>query len=363
MTREYGTGTVYQRKSDGRWIGSLPDGRGGRSRYVTGTSEEAVKSKLRALARSSTSDRRPRGERVETFMERWLEDAARHLRPRTLAGYRTIVSLHIVPAIGHIRLASLVPGDVSRMVDGIVASGLSAMTARHVHRCLTTALGVAVRWGLVERNVSALVRGPRIARAPRDGWTATEARRFIEASRGDPRWPLYVLALTTGMRQGELLALRWKDIDKAAGTLTVNATLRRIDSHRFAWDEPKTARSRRTIPLTRLGLEALRIAEQTSPSRWSVFARPDGRPLEASEVTRTFQALAVSLGFRQIRFHDLRHTAAQILLDAMGGDIRAVSATLGHSTIGTTVDIYGGMADEARDRAAKAMDRVMEGMG
>lgn len=363
MVRRYRSGTVYQRKSDGRWIGSIPDGHGGRARYVTGTSKADVEKRLSEAARSSTS--RPKGssETVGAFLERWLEDAARHLRPRTVASYRTIIEHHIEPYVGHDRLRDLEPTDVSRMVTSVLAEKKSAQTAKHAHKVLRVALNQALLWGLVERNVATLVKPPRVVRKPVQGLTAEEAREFLKKTRKDPRWPLYVLAITTGMRRGELLALRWKDVNLKAGTVTVAATLRQVSEFKWAWDEPKTGKSRRTLTLSRLAVEALTEQKAKATTTGSVFARPDGRPLPPSEVSRDFGDLLVALKFRKIRFHDLRHTAAQLLLDQMGGDIRAVSATLGHSTIGTTVDIYGGMADEARKRSAAAMDKVMEGVG
>jgi integrase len=363
MARKYGTGTIYQRSSDGRWIASLPDGHGGRARYVTGTDRATVERRLRE-ARSSTSRRKPASETVQAFLGRWLDDAAAtSLRPRTAATYRTTVERHIVPAVGRIRLVDLDASDVARMVSGMLRAGYAPQTAKHAHKILRVALAQAVRWDLVPRNVAALVRAPRVVRRPVEGLTADEALRFLDATRDDPWHALYVLAITTGMRRGELLALRWQDIDLAAGTVRVEHTLRQVSAWRWAWETPKTDSSRRTLPLTRRAVEALREHRAGATSAVVVFARPDGRPLPPAEVTRTFQAALARHGIRKVRFHDMRHTAAQLLLDRMGGDIRAVSATLGHASIATTVGIYGGMADDARRRAAAAMDDVMEGHG
>jgi len=269
-----------------------------------------------------------------------------------------LIALHIEPVIGRLRIDELDASDVDRMVRSVMAHR-SPQTARHAHKVLRRALGQAVRWDLVPRNVATLVDAPTVKRTVLHPLTADEARRFLAATVDDPRHALYALAITTGMRRGELLALKWPDVDLVAGTVRVEHSLRQLSRYRFVRDEPKTDRSRRTLVLPEITAVALRKHKAGASSTGYVFARPDGRPWAPSEVTRTFQATLLAHGFRRVRFHDLRHTAANLMLDAMGGDIRAVSATLGHSTIATTVDVYGTAADDARRRAARAMDDVM----
>lgn len=363
--RAYRSGSLYQRKSDGRWIGSLPDGHGGTLGYVTGTDREVVERRLAKLASSSTSRRRPQAETVARYLAGWLDEAAQTtLRPRTVDAYQDVIDGYILPAVGRIRLPDLEAQDVARMITGVIKGGKSPQTAKHAHKILRVALGEAERRGLVARNVAALVKSPRVARPALTTLSAADARRFLAATKEHPRWPLYVLAITTGMRRGELLAIRWQDVDLVVGELRVEHTIRQVSRYRYVLDEPKTDRSRRTLPLTRLAVDALKVQQGRATSATFVFARKDGRPLPAAEVTREFQAaLKATLGIEKVRLHDLRHTAAQMMLDLNGGDIRAVSATLGHSTIATTVDIYGGAADDARRRARDAMERAMEGLG
>jgi len=363
----YGQGSIYQRSRDGRWIGRLPDGRGGH-RYVNRATEAEARKALRELrkelepARSSTSRRG--GERVDAYLARWLADAAASkVRPRTWEGYEQLVDQHIGPAVGRYRLADLEAPDVQRMVNGMLRAGYAPQTAKHALKVLKVALGQAERWGLVDRNVARLVEAPRIARREVRRLTADEARAFLAATKDDPHWPIWVLALTTGMRQGEILSLRPQDVDTKRGTVTVASTLRRVSLHVWERDEPKTAQSRRTLPLAALAVEALRLAKARATSTKLVFARPDGRPLERSWVTRRFQAALeaqglVTKGQPAFPFHALRHTAAALLLEASGGDLRQVSSYLGHSTITTTVDLYGGLAEQSRKRAADAMDGI-----
>jgi integrase len=363
MTRKYGTGACYQRKSDGRWIGSLPDGHGGRARYVTGTDRATVEKRMAAaLASSTTSPRRAATETAASFFARWLEGERRRgrLRPRTADGYETLIRLHINPVLGRMRLPDVTAADIDFMV-GKVLDIRSPQTARHAYKVTHRAFGQAVRWGLLERNPAERVDAPTVRRPTLHPLTSDEARRFLSAAAEDERFPLYALALTTGMRRGELLALKWRDLDLDAGTVRVEKSLRQIDRYRFARDDTKTERSRRVLTVPSVALRALKAMTRTTTGY--VFARPDGRPLPPAEVTRDFQACLARHGFRKVRFHDLRHTAANLLLDRMGGDIRAVSAMLGHATIATTVDIYGTAADDARRRAAKAMDDIFEGVG
>lgn len=361
MPRTYGTGALYQRKSDGRWIGICRIKGGGR-RYVTGTDRDTVKARLKVLASTSTSQR-PSAETVAQFLTRWLDDeASTRLRPRTMASYRTVMEQHITPHIGSIRVVALEAPDVQRMVLSVLRSGRSPQTAKHALKVLRGGLGLAVRWGLLERNVASLVKAPTVSRPPLRPLTLDEARQFLAFVREDPRFALYVLAITTGMRRGELLGLRWPDVNLTRGTLTVRATLRQTGPRDFDWDEPKTERSKRTLPLSRLAIDALTAHKSHAFSASVVFARPDGRPLPASEVTRDFQTLLAAAELPRQRFHDLRHTAAALMLEQSGGDLRQVMAMLGHSTINTTVDTYGGIAEAAKTHAAEGMD-VLFGPG
>lgn len=356
--REWGTGSLYQRTSDQRWVGSVEvdDGSGRRRRrYVTGMDRKKVKSRLRALAASSPSPDRS-SEAVGAFVQRWLDDvAARRLRARTLDSYRSVAKTWIIPAIGDIALRDLDVGDVQRMLDGVTRS---AQTVSHTRKVLSAALQQALRWGLIDTNVARLVPAPRVTRRAIEAWTADEARRFLAAIATDDRKALYVLALTTGMRQSELLGLRWQDIDLPRRTIRVERSIRQVTGGRRQWaeEEPKTKNSRRTVPLSQLAIGAL---EPLPRSLGYVFARPDGQPLPRAEVTRRFQRVCEAAGVRTIRFHDLRHTAAVLMLDNSGGDLRMVQSMLGHSSIQTTVDIYGGRAMAAREQAAGIMDEAL----
>lgn len=368
----YGEGTLFQR-ANGRWEGRLPDGHGG-YRSVSGTDRDEVRARLRRLRRERDEKRRDStrrgGERLRDFLPRWLDEAAAvRVRSRTLKGHRQIVENHLVPRLGRILVADLTHGDVQRMV-GALSAEHAPQTVHNIVRVLSSALEHARREEIVTANVARLAVLPQRGRDPLPSLSTEQLRAFLTASKGRPHWPLWALAAATGMRQGELLALRWMDVDLAAGTVTVNGTLRtrfegtgRDRELVVVREEPKTPKSRRTLHLPALGRAALETQKARATSATYVFARPNGWPLDPGQATRLFQRELAAQGLPDVRFHSLRHSAAMTMLDHVGGDLRAVSAVLGHSTINTTVNVYGAHADEARKRAAAAMDDAMEGLG
>ncbi len=300
------------------------------------------------------------------FLREWLVKAApRTLRPRTLAGYRSIVERHLIPALGRIRLRKLQPGDVDAYLNGAAERGLTARTGQYHHAVLRRALGQAERWGYVRRNIAKLVTPPQVRQRDMAPLTPDQARRFLAGIAGDRLEALYAVSLSLGLRQGEALGLTGGDVDLDARTLTVRRTLQRYGGA-YHLDEPKTQRSRRTISLpapladalrlhrTRQAEERLRAGPLWEGECWNlVFCTERGTPLAGAEVTRRFQAKLAALGLPRQRFHDLRHAAATFLL-AQGVPLRVVMEVLGHSTITTTANVYGHVLPElARD----AMDR------
>jgi len=215
------------------------------------------------------------------------------VRPQTHRRYEQYVRLHAVPVIGRVSLSKLSPLHLQRLYKETVgASGLSTTSVRHLHAVLHRALGQAARWGYVARNVADLVSPPRMTRLQMRALSPEQSRAFLEAALGDRFEALYVLALSTGMRQGELLALKWADVDLGAGMIQVNATLQRTPGG-FAFLEPKTARSRRQVALTRAAVAALwrhkvsQLEERLRCPYWQdpelVFASEVGTPLEIDQ--------------------------------------------------------------------------------
>lgn len=374
MGTRYGAGTAYQRSRDGKWVVAWEaprvDGKR-RRRSVVGDTEAQAWARMyevrSAEARSSSSSRQATaGETVGEFLDRWLSDViAPTRRERTLWGYRAIVEA-LRPAIGSIRLAKLTTRDVQRAIAG---RDLAPQTIRHYAACLRGAFTYAVRHGLMERNPAADLVLPAVRQADRVPWTSAELRAFLAAiPEDDELAPLWITAAWTGMRQGELLGLRWQDVDLDRGSLVVRRSLARLPGPtgtRYVLEEPKTERSRRTIPLTPATVAALRELRKrqlSAPRKLDqglVFATPAGSPLDAARVSIRFRRAVETAGLRLIRFHDLRHTAASLMIEA-GIDLATISRILGHSTIATTADIYGHLTESGK-RAA--IDRFAEVVG
>jgi integrase len=267
-----------------------------------------------------------------------------------------LVNKHVAPALGNVRLSKLTPAHLQGFYCSKLDSGLSPRTVQYIHVVLHRALKQALRWGLTVRNVAEAVDPPRVPKKEITPLSPGQARAFLEAVRGDRLEALYVLAIHTGMRQGELFNLRWDDVDLDAGVLRVRGT--------------KTTRSRRTVTLSETALDALRshlerqLGEiDKAGSLWRenglVFATAIGTPLSRQNLTqRSFKPLLEKAGLPQIRFHDLRHTCATILL-SRGVHAKFVQELLGHATIAITLDTYSHVLPGMGGGTAVAMDEAL----
>lgn len=310
---------------------------------------------------------------VASYLARYLDDvAAVTVRPSTLRSYRMIATYHVArSSLGRMLIWKLTVGDVQRYLNA-KRETLSASTVGHHRAFLRVALNHALAEGYIERNAAALAKPPRAERREIVPLTPEQARAFLAAVRGDRLEALYLTALTTGLRQGELLGLTWPDIDTTGRSLTVRVALQRVGG-RLELVEPKTERSRRTVALTpgtasaldahkrRQATELMTIpAKDRYGDRDFVFAHPDGYPLEGYAVTKAFQRHLQAAGLPHQRFHDLRHAAATFML-AEGVPLRVVMETLGHSTITITANTYGHVAAEVQRAAAEGIERAIGG--
>jgi integrase len=365
--RGWGEGTI-RRRDDGRWEAriSLPSGQ--RSFY--GRTRDDVVRKLRAAQRAVDDGLPVPSERetVASFFGTWLTGAASTLRLSTWTTYEQYVRLHLLPTLGRVRVSQLRPQQLQLLYQDRLASGLSPMTVRHLHAVIHRGLEQAVRWGVAGRNVADLVDPPRQPRRTLEVFTASEVSELLAAAGGDRLEALYVLAVTTGMRRGELLALRWRDVDLDQGALAVTGSLQRIGGA-LTIGEPKTTSSRRRVVLARIAVGALRSHRVAQAERqlgalyWEdldlVFTNEIGRPIEPGNLLRrSYWPLLDRAGLRRIRFHDLRHTAATLLL-SRGVHAKVASEMLGHSTIGITLDLYSHVSETMQRDAAAAMDAVL----
>ncbi len=303
------------------------------------------------------------------YLDRWLKDVLDTVRQSTYQGYEYAIRPHIKPALGRIKLKDLSPAHARWFYRDRLDSGLAPATVHKLHVVLHKALKAAVADGLVPRNVTAELKLPRITREEIDPLDAKGARRLLEAARGDRLEALYVLALNTGMRQGELLALKWEDIDLERSLVRVRRTLTHSDKG-FVLGEPKTKKSRRTIRLTAGSVQALRdhptrqleemerVGSIYEPGGL-MFATEAGTIINPSNLrNRSFKRLLKCAGLRPIRFHDLRHTCATLLL-SKDVNPKIVSEMLGHSSVSITLDIYSHLLPDMQEKAAQALEDAL----
>ena len=291
------------------------------------------------------------------------------MRDWTYAGYEVHIRLHLKPSLGRIPLERLTPQHVQALFNQKLKEGLKPKTVRYLRGTLRTALNEAVRWGLISRNAAALVDGPRVERFPITPFTPEEARRLLHAVKGDRLEALYSVALTMGLRQGEALGLTWHDIDLGLGYMRITKQLQRVHgSPRLV--EPKTERSRRTLAMPPMILDALRrhagrqqAERENAGERWYdsdlVFTTPIGTPLDGTAVTKEFHRVLDRAELAQRRFHDLRHSCATLLL-VQGVSPRVVMEMLGHSQIGLTMNTYSHVIPDLGRDAAQRINDLLE---
>jgi integrase len=361
--RGNGEGSIYRRE-DGRWVGQYlvytPEGP--KYRYLYGKTRQVVAEKLtKAMAQRDSGLAFETGKlTVAEFMNKWLTETARNrLRPKTYKDYSGLTRLHIVPALGHVKLKTLTPLHVQSFYGSKLESGLSKRTVEYIHTVLHSALRQAVRWELVPRNVTEAVDPPRPERKERPTFNLDQARLFLEAARDNGWGALYVLVIQTGMRRGEVFGLKWDDVDLDKGWLHVRQALA-PDGKSFSL--PKTAKSRRRIRLTPEAVEALkkhRIAQHQKRlqqgSVWRdhglVFCSSVGTPMNPDNfIKRQYKPLLRRAELPYIRFHDLRHTFASLMMPNVKNP-QIVQEMLGHSRISTTLDIYSHLSEDMQEEA------------
>lgn len=297
---------------------------------------------------------------VAEYLEDWLHThGTMRLRPRTLLGYQDHVRRLISPRIGRIKLSRLSPRHVRGMETDLLLHGrsnggpLSPRTVLHSHRILSCALTHAVKSELVSRNVAALVDPPRVPRYEFRSMTFQQTHELIEGLVDPVLRSLVLLAVQTGLRRSEVLALQWRDVDLEAGALSVRRSLVRLDRGRHSLSEPKSGRGRVVQLVTESRDLLLSMREGEPDGGEFVFHRADGTPLRPHTVTQAFRRAAVRAGLDGLRLHDLRHTHASLML-ARGVHLKVVSERLGHSSIGITGDIYSHVLPSVQREAAES---------
>src|SRR6266851_403220 len=328
--RGHGEGS-FRRRDDGRWEVRVDlgwsDGRRVRRSFYGNTRAEVAK-KLQEVQRQVQSQSPiPDGRtRLGDFLDRWLEEVVKPTRDRaTWSGYEVNVRRHIQPKLGHVKLALLGPANIQALLNAKREEGLAPRTVQYVHATLRAALAVAVRWGLVGRNAAIGVSAGAVDREPVQPFSVDEAHQILAAAVEHRLAAFFRVAMSIGLRPSEALGLTWDDIDLDARMLHVRKALDRRRANDFEFKKPKSRRSRRSIPLPDVCVQALvrhhrRQSEErlSAGETWTdhdlVFTTRSGGPLDRSQVSRQFTDLLKRAGVAHRRLYDCRHTAASLLL-------------------------------------------------
>jgi integrase len=380
-----GRGTIFQDKH-GVWWAQLPADEFGkrpkaRAETEAGAVEQLIALERKRARRLNLSDSR---QTLAQFLRVWLEDVVRpEVKPSTAADYTYIVDRYIIPHLGRIRLCDLGVAHVRRWLNTLRTQKviiktkkkpqgeprvLSASTIHSAYGRLRTALGVALLERLVIENVAALVEPPEVEPREMHPFTAGQARTLLSEVASDRLYTLYLIELTLGLRMGELLGLRWVDLDWAAGTLKITQQVRLV-KNAVTITSPKTKKSRRLLPLNEDILVALRLRyqqyleeRQLPDHQWEehglIFPSEVGTPINPRNMLRAFKRLLKRAKLPNIRFHDLRHTAASLML-ASGAPITDVGEILGHSSPAITARVYAHAYEEGKRTAVETMGRLL----
>jgi integrase len=362
----------YRLRPDGRWEARLTveeNGRRYRRSYFGETQAEARKKMRDAQQRLDQNlPLPPENLTVKTYLESWIAAKKSTLRPRTYTTYEGKVRLHLIPELGKVKLAKLQPAHLLDAYASI-SGKVSGTTAQHVHGILHVALRDAERQGLVGRNVASLVTAPRRSTGEQKYLGLDEATDLLAAAQGSPLESFFITALLTGLRLGELQALRWRDVDLERRRLVVNRTFQALRDGEPVFGEPKTRNSRRTVWLSDRVVDALERQQSTQEAQerkagpaWRdyglVFTSRVGTPLDTYHVSqRHFAKLLETAGLPHMRFHDLRHSGATILL-SQGVPVKVVSEMLGHADVTTTLRIYAHVIEGSQAQAVSVLDQL-----
>lgn len=371
--RGSGEGSIYQRK-DGRWCAQVSlgyrDGKPHRKLLYSRTRLEvsdALKKTLRdqQLGIAPTSDRQT----LDKFLTGWLENNIKPTNKQlTYRSYEWIVRTHLIPGLGRLPLSKITPQKLQSFVADRQAAGLSPATIRHINATLRAALSQAQKWGLVHQNSAKLVTLPRAVRYQPTILAPDQSKALLMFIAGHQHEALLTTALTMGLRRGEILGLRWHDVDLEKGALEVRHSLERVKGAGLALTDPKSQRAKRGLRIPQICLRALvkhkglqEAARTWAGSRWKdggfIFTSGIGTPLHPDDVSRLLKPILEAAGLPKVRFHDLRHSCASLLL-SLGVHPKLVQETLGHSSYQLTMDTYSHMIPALRTEVADRMDDI-----
>lgn len=362
-------GNIRRRAKD-TWTLQVYNGKDaatGKKRYVSRTfrgSKKDAEAALANLVRAQETGLDLSAARltVSAFLGRWLEVSEERVKPRTHFRYAELMRLHVEPSLGGTQLTKLRPLHIEELYSTLRRRGLSGTTVLQVHRVLHAAFNQAVKWQLLDRNPADAVKAPRKSTQETPSLPAEEIPKLLDAAKDQSVQLPTLIALGTGMRLGEVMGLRWQDVDLDSAIARVRQTLQVT----MEFDTPKSHRSTRTISLPAFLVDALKRYRKSQNERrlklgeaWQEFdlicERGDGKPLRPDTISKQFRTIARASGL-DVTFHGLRHTHASLMLES-GADLKVTSSRLGHSSISITADLYTHVASKAEKAAADAFDR------
>ena len=372
MTKRRGNneGTIYQLKN-GRWRAQKTIE--GKRLSHNGKTRKECQDWLRQIDKQIDSGLTFKGANttLQEFMEECLTSLEAKLKPTTISQYRQISRDYIYPQLGRIKLIELRPDRIQSQYNQLVKAGKSFRTVELTHAVLRRCLNIAVKLGVLGRNPTAATSPPKPKQKEMKFYDEGQVNQFIiTVSITQPRnLALFQLAITTGQRLGELLGLKWYDLDFERRTLSIRRQLRRIPHEGLQFEVPKTKTSIRTITLGKNTLDILRkhrnlqyTQMQVAGKNWQdldlIFSQDDGSPVPPRRIQKDFKKAIADAGLPIIRFHDLRHTAASLMLN-LGIPVLVVSKRLGHAKPSITLDIYGHLISVYQDEAASLMDEIV----
>ena len=376
--RSNGEGSIRKRR-DGRWEGRYTAGINPETgkqvfKNVLGKTQAEVKEKLaKALAENQKLDFTKQGKyNVAQWMDEWFENVCKiRVRPSSHQTYRGYIDRHIAPNIGKIPLEKLSTMDLQKfyrrlLADGRVErieskgqpKGLSAKTVRNINQVISSAMGFAVAQRILAENPCKAVALPKLEHREMQTIPAAQLSAFLDEAKASGVYELYYIELATGLRRGELLGLKWEDIDLTAGVIRVRRQVSRIDG-KIVEAPLKTRNAYRTVTISPQAIEVLNTQKAKTHGEY-VFPNPNGSPISPDSVNNMLKRVLKRAGIPRVRFHDLRHTFATLALQN-GVDIKTVSGMLGHFSASFTLDTYAHVTTAAQKEAARTMESILAG--
>jgi len=363
-------GSIYFHKTSGKWCAQVSlQGRRLTKYFETQTKcREWIKEITQQIDQGLTFT--AANLTVSRYLQKWIKIVETSLRPRTWIRYKQIARDHLVPMLGKIKLNDLRPDQIQSLYASKLEEGLSNRSVEFIHAVLRRSLNQALMWGLIARNPALATKPPKPKKKEMKYLTKEQVKILLSAVQGTRYSALYHLAVTTGLRKGELLGLKWDDVDWENKRLQVRRQLQRISHKGYEFSEPKSGRGKRVVALGDLTIEKFRKHKEIQKTdkekvekSWQeynlIFPSTIGTPFGPRNLNRHFSELLGKTNLPKIRFHDLRHTAATLMF-SQGVHPKVVQERLGHSSISLTLDTYSHVIPSIQSQAADIIDAELQ---